>query len=125
MARSGPKINPGLISSFILRFFLINKAARKNVPRNVRIPTRDIEVISDVRIINGIVPQEIANKIIKYTQPDTTIRYISDRLGHDFRYAVNFSKIERLGYSPKRSIKNSKEWNEIIEFYKKHWKTQT
>ena len=68
---------------------------------------------------------QIANKIIKYTQPDTTIRYISDRLGHDFRYAVNYSKIERLGYSPKRSIKNSKEWNEIIEFYKKHWKTQT
>jgi hypothetical protein len=64
MARSGPKINPGLISSFILRFFLINRVARKNVPRNVRIPTRDIEVISDVRIINGIVPQEIANKII-------------------------------------------------------------
>jgi len=53
-----------LISSFILKFFLINRVARKNVPRNVRIPTRDIEVISDVRIINGIVPQEIANKII-------------------------------------------------------------
>jgi len=43
---------------------LLMGVARKNVPRNVRIPTRDIEVISDVRIINGIVPQEIANKII-------------------------------------------------------------
>ena len=64
IARSGPKINPGLMSSLILKSFLINKTAKKSVPKNVRIPTSDIEAISDVLIINGIVPQEIVNIII-------------------------------------------------------------
>tara|TARA_R100001163_G_scaffold728_6_gene1108 strand:- start:11507 stop:12475 length:969 start_codon:yes stop_codon:yes gene_type:complete len=68
---------------------------------------------------------QIAKKIIKYTNKEAVIRYISDRPGHDFRYALNFSKIKRLGFSPKRSINNRKEWNEIIQFYTKHWKTQT
>lgn len=68
---------------------------------------------------------QIAKKIISYTKSEGDIRYISDRLGHDYRYALNYSKIKRLGFSAKRSINDRKEWNEIIEYYKKHWKTQT
>jgi len=40
------------------------KNDKNKLPSKVLIPTRDNESISDVRIINGIVLQEIANKII-------------------------------------------------------------
>ncbi len=68
---------------------------------------------------------QLAKKIIKYTNEDSVIRYINDRPGHDYRYALNFSKIKRLGFNQKRSINSRKEWNEIIKFYQEHWKTKT
>ena len=38
----------------------------KNIaPRKVLIPTRDKELTSDVLIINGIEPQQIANKLMR------------------------------------------------------------
>ena len=33
------------------------------------------------------------------------IEFVEDRKGHDFRYSLNFSKIEILGYSPTRNWK--------------------
>jgi dTDP-glucose 4,6-dehydratase len=32
------------------------------------------------------------------------IRYVADRLGHDLRYAVNFSKLKKLGFRPRWSF---------------------
>lgn len=32
------------------------------------------------------------------------IRYVTDRLGHDLRYAVNFNKLKRLGFRPRWSF---------------------
>ena len=32
------------------------------------------------------------------------IRYVTDRLGHDLRYAVNFNKLKRLGFKPRWSF---------------------
>ena len=68
---------------------------------------------------------EIAKMIAKYTDTSAEIKYITDRPGHDYRYALNFNKIKQLGFCAKRSINDQEEWNEIIEYYKKYWKTQT
>ena len=38
---------------------------KKIDPKNVLIPTRESELMFDVLIINGIVPQEIAKRLIK------------------------------------------------------------
>jgi hypothetical protein len=64
IARRGPSIVPGSIKSLNLKPFLMMKVLRKMLPKRVLMPTRESEVISDVRIINGIVPQEIASTII-------------------------------------------------------------
>jgi hypothetical protein len=44
--------------------FLAIKRLRNILPKKVLIPTRDIEEISEVLIINGIVPHEIVNTTI-------------------------------------------------------------
>ena len=36
--------------------------------------------------------------------PLERIEYVGDRLGHDFRYSVDWSKIQKLGYSPKKDF---------------------
>ena len=44
------------------------------------------------------------------------IVYVSDRLGHDFRYAINCSKIEKeLGWSPRHTFEEG--IKETIEWY--------
>jgi dTDP-glucose 4,6-dehydratase len=65
---------------------------------------------------------EIVKLILKYlNKPDTLIKYVDDRLGHDRRYAIDSTKIqEKLGWEPKYTfevgIKETIEWylaNEI------------
>ena len=63
--------------------------------------------------------------IAKYTDTSAEIKYVGDRPGHDYRYALNFNKIKDLGFSAKRSINDRNEWDEIIEYYKKYQKPQT
>ena len=60
---------------------------------------------------------DIAKMIVKYTKSNAKIRYIKDRPGHDYRYALNFGKIKRLGFKPTRTINDKKEWDELIQFY--------
>ncbi len=48
-------------------------------------------------------------------KPETLIKYVKDRPGHDFRYAMDFSKIEReLGWRPgvtfKEGLKSTIDW---------------
>jgi dTDP-glucose 4,6-dehydratase len=45
---------------------------------------------------------DIVKQLLKFMSKDeTSIEYVSDRLGHDRRYAINFSKIqEELGWEP-------------------------
>lgn len=53
------------------------------------------------------------------------LEFVPDRPGHDFRYAVNFSKLENTGWKPKHTIKNS--ISEIIDWYRQNenwWKKE-
>ena len=87
--------------------------------------------------INGI---EMAETILKTLQkPMSLITFVKDRLGHDRRYAIDFSKINReLGWEPKvnfqEGIKKTIEWyqknnkwlndvrtGEYKEYYKKQY----
>lgn len=44
---------------------------------------------------------EIANEVIQITQSISKIEYVQDRLGHDFRYALDSSRIAKeIGWKP-------------------------
>jgi dTDP-glucose 4,6-dehydratase len=66
---------------------------------------------------NEINNLEIAGKIIKYFKKDKSVlEFVSDRPGHDRRYAVDSSKIKRdLGWKPIYSFE--KAFNETIKWY--------
>ena len=54
---------------------------------------------------------------------ENSIRYVEDRLGHDFRYSVNTDKINRLGFRP--SCNWEAGLRKTIEWYQLHpewWK---
>ncbi|RBQ22817.1 GDP-mannose 4,6-dehydratase [Candidatus Methanobinarius endosymbioticus] len=59
---------------------------------------------------------EIVNLILKYLdKPDSLIKYVKDRLGHDRRYAIESTKIQKeLGWKPKYTfeigIKETIKW---------------
>jgi len=67
---------------------------------------------------------EITKKIIKEMNKDESfIEYVGDRLGHDFRYALDCAKIRKLGWKPKYDFE--KALKETIIWYKKNenwWK---
>ena len=65
MAQRGPKNIPEYNSSLVNSLFRNTKISKNKAPRNVRIPTRDIELTSEVLIIKGIEPQQTAKKLIK------------------------------------------------------------
>ena len=51
------------------------------------------------------------------------IEFVPDRLGHDFRYSVDFSKVSKLGYKPKYGFESS--IHDTLEWYKNNqqwWK---
>ena len=51
--------------SFCKPPLVITKKNKNKAPRKVLIPTKDRELTSEVLIISGIVPHEMANKLIK------------------------------------------------------------
>ena len=69
---------------------------------------------------------EISKEILKLMgEGDDKIEYVEDRLGHDLRYGINFSKAEReLGFKPEYTF--SEGLQETINWYKnnvKWWET--
>jgi len=51
---------------------------------------------------------DIAKKILKIlNKPTSLIEYITDRPGHDRRYGVDSSKLRKLGWRPRFSLKES------------------
>ena len=65
IANKGPKTNPELNNFLVIPLCLRTNNKRKIDPKNVLIPTSESGLISDVLIIRGIVPQEIAKRLIK------------------------------------------------------------
>jgi dTDP-glucose 4,6-dehydratase len=61
----------------------------------------------------------VTQKILAHLGKDEgMIEYVPDRLGHDFRYAIDASKLEKLGWSPAHSFE---EWlQKTIEWYQKN-----
>ena len=68
---------------------------------------------------------ELTREILKITEKDeSSLDFVADRLGHDFRYSVDHSKISReLGYVPSVSFKQG--LLDTIDWYRKNeswWK---
>ena len=74
---------------------------------------------------NGKTNLEIAEIILHKLKKNTSsIQYVADRLGHDFRYALDSSKIKDLGWKPKFNFTEA--MNKTIEWYvhnQNWWKT--
>lgn len=67
---------------------------------------------------------DIVLEIIKkfHGKKDTKyIKFVDDRKFNDFRYSINFNKIKKLGWRPKRQI--TKDLDHIINWYKANFKT--
>ena len=62
---------------------------------------------------NKILVEKIVSKM--NLDSKTSISYVEDRPGHDFRYATNFKKIKNLGWKPKKNI--DAELPKIINWY--------
>ncbi|OFZ16547.1 MAG: dTDP-glucose 4,6-dehydratase [Bdellovibrionales bacterium GWA2_49_15] len=64
---------------------------------------------------------EIVKLVLKKLgKSENLIQFVTDRLGHDFRYAMNFSKAKQdLGWSPKVSFEHGLE--KTLEWYKANW----
>tara|TARA_B100000902_G_scaffold312425_1_gene302595 strand:- start:9059 stop:10045 length:987 start_codon:yes stop_codon:yes gene_type:complete len=60
---------------------------------------------------------EIAQKILSTLnlEFDDNVDFIEDRPGHDFRYAVDFSKLRNLKWKPKKNI--ASEIDKVINWY--------
>jgi dTDP-glucose 4,6-dehydratase len=71
---------------------------------------------------------ELTKLILKELNKDQTwIEFVRDRPGHDWRYAVNDSKIKRLGWRPiykfKKALKETIRWYQENEWWWKPIKT--
>ena len=77
-------------------------------------------LVGEVYNIGG--GEEIANidlvkRILDIVEkPYELITYVKDRLGHDLRYAVDSSKVQRLGWRPEYTVDRALE--DVVEWYK-------
>ncbi len=61
------------------------------------------------------VVKEILNILDK---PQSLIEFVKDRPGHDIRYALDFRKIKKLGWSPKVNFKSG--IKQVVSWYMNH-----
>ena len=65
IANKGPKTKPELSNFWVMPRCLKTNSNKKIDPRNVLIPTSERGLIFDVLMIKGIVPQQMAKRLIK------------------------------------------------------------
>ncbi|HOL23095.1 MAG TPA: GDP-mannose 4,6-dehydratase, partial [bacterium] len=81
----------------------------------------------------------IAKKILEYLgKPESLIKFVKDRPGHDRRYSISCEKIKKLGWVPEVSLeeglritvewyKNNQDWwkriksGEFLDYYRRHY----
>ena len=62
---------------------------------------------------------EVANAVLKATgKPESLIEFVQDRLGHDYRYAVDTAKIRALGWTPR--IDFAEGLSDTVDWYLAH-----
>ena len=72
--------------------------------------------ISNIDLANSIIKIFDEIKLNKSSKSNKLIEFVSDRPGHDFRYAIDFSKIKKqLGWTPKTNF--DKGIRETINWY--------
>lgn len=60
---------------------------------------------------------QVVKTILKIMdKPESLIQFVKDRPGHDLRYSLDISKIEKLGWKPKTKFENG--IRKTIEWYK-------
>ena len=64
---------------------------------------------------NEIPNIEVAKLVLKHmNKPESLIKYVQDRPGHDFRYSLNWDRIRKLGWKPRmkveEGIKRTVDW---------------
>ena len=66
----------------------------------------------------------IVDRIVEHTGCDASLKeFVADRLGHDFRYAIDDSKVQRLGYEPRWSLEEG--LRQTVDWYRENsawWK---
>jgi len=64
---------------------------------------------------------DLVKYILNYlNKPENLIEYVTDRLGHDLRYAIDATKIKKeLGWKPKHEFEKS--LNKTIDWYKERF----
>jgi dTDP-glucose 4,6-dehydratase len=67
---------------------------------------------------------QVVKTILEFTdKPESLVRFVEDRLGHDLRYALDTKRIQKLGWEPKTEFK--KGIRETVQWYKQNsnwWK---
>jgi dTDP-glucose 4,6-dehydratase len=58
---------------------------------------------------------DVAKLVLKHmNKPESLIKYVQDRPGHDFRYSLNWDRIRKLGWKPRmkfeEGIKRTVDW---------------
>lgn len=72
---------------------------------------------------------EVAERIVSLLEkPNTLIKFVQDRLGHDRRYALDCSKLQALGWKPKRNffdgLSDTVQWYQTNQEWWKKIKSQ-
>ena len=68
----------------------------------------DVDQVTNITIVKMLLA--ISNK------PEDLIEFVKDRLGHDFRYAINSTKAKReLGWVPMKSLQSNLE--SVVDWY--------
>ena len=63
---------------------------------------------------------DLVKKILSMmNKPETLIKFVTDRPGHDLKYSINTNKIGALGWKP--SVDFSTGLNDTIEYYRRKY----